>query len=54
MLLFHFLMFMNPIWNERYERLNYDDKDKVITVFGFFEEIILFTISLIFILKYFW
>ncbi len=54
MLLFYFLMFANPVWHKRYEKLNTIDKDNVITVFGIIEETFLFLISFYFIVKYAW
>jgi hypothetical protein len=54
MLLFSFLMFVNPVWRKRYEKLNTIDKDSVTTVFGIVEETFLFLIYLYLIVKYTW
>ena len=36
MLLFNLIM-LNSIWRKRYEKLDYETQDKIITFFGFIE-----------------
>lgn len=54
MIIFELLMKINPIWKRRYERLLYDDKDKIMTVFGVAESGILYFILFIIIVTKFW
>jgi hypothetical protein len=54
MLLFNFLMMINPLWNKRYNNLSHSDKDKIITVFGVIETLIFWLIAITTIINKFW